>query len=296
MRLAIEPTLASIRAGYIYGIAAFVVWGVFPVYFKWLGHVPALDLTAHRILWSVPFLGLIAFAGGQWKTFGALLTVRRLLIFTASAVAISSSWLIYIWAIAVDRLLEASLGYYITPLMLAVFGVVFLKERPSGWQWIAIGLAAIGVGVLVVRFGAVPWVALGLAATQPAYTLIRKLAPADPVSGLLLETLILSPFMLLFLIWLGPESATAHADLSTWALLAVSGIVTAVPLIWFIAAARRLPLVAVGLLQFISPSLNFLLAVGLFGETFTPTHMAAFGFIWVALALHTIESARRKKA
>lgn len=294
--MAVDPASASIRAGYIYGIAAFVVWGVFPVYFKWLGHVPALDLTAHRILWSVPFLALIAFAGGQWRTLDTLFTVKRLLVLTASAIAISSSWLIYIWAIMVDRLLEASLGYYVTPLMLAVFGVVFLKERPSRRQWIAIGLAAIGVGVLVARFGAVPWVALGLAATQPAYTLIRKLAPADPVSGLLLETVILSPLMLGFLIWLGPDSATAHADLSTWALLAVSGIVTAVPLIWFIAAARRLPLVAVGLLQFISPTLNFLLAVGLYGEMFTTAHMVAFGFIWVALALHTIESARQKKA
>jgi chloramphenicol-sensitive protein RarD len=296
-RLAAEPaTAASIRAGYIYGLAAFIVWGVFPVYFKWLGHVPALDLTAHRILWSVPFLAAIAFAGGQWRKLGSLITPRRLLIFTASAIAISSSWLIYIWAIAVDRLLEASLGYYITPLMLAVFGVVFLKERPSRRQWIAIGLAAVGVAVLVVRFGAVPWVALGLAATQPAYTLIRKLAPADPVSGLLLETVILSPFMLGLLIWLGQDSATAHADVSTWALLAVSGVVTAVPLIWFIAAARRLPLVAVGLLQFISPSLNFLLAVGLYGETFTPAHMVAFGLIWIALALHTTESMRRKPA
>lgn len=295
-RLAVEPTQASIRAGYVYGIAAFVVWGVFPIYFKWLGHVPALELTAHRIVWSVPFLAGLAAVGGQWRSFGGLLTPKRLLVFVASAVAVSATWFIYIWAIAVDRLLEASLGYYITPLMLALFGVMFLKERPTRRQWIAIGLAAVGVGILVFRFGAIPWVALGLAVAQPAYTLIRKLAPADPVSGLLLETLLLTPFMLALLVWLGPESATAQADLPTWALLSVSGVVTAIPLIWFIASARRLPLVVVGLLQFISPSLNFLLAVGLFGEAFTTTHMIAFGFIWVALALHTIESARRKSA
>lgn len=294
MRLAVEPTPASIRAGYIYGISAFVFWGAVPIYFKWLGHVPAFDVTAHRIIWSVPFLALIAYVGGQWRTLGALLTVRRLLVLAAAAIAISSSWFIYIWAIAVDRLLEASLGYYIAPLMLAVFGMVFLKERPTSRQGIAIGLAAIGVGVLVFRFGTIPWVALGLAATQPAYTLVRKLAPADPVSGLLLETAMLSPLMIGILIWLGPESATATADLWTWILLVVSGVVTALPMIWFIAAARRLPLVAVSLMQFIAPSLNFLLAVLLFGEAFTPTHMIAFGLIWTALALHLVESTRKR--
>lgn len=290
------PDAATIRTGYLYGLSAFVFWGVVPIYFKWLGHVPAFDVTAHRILWSMPFLALIAYAGGQWRSLGALLTVKRLLFFLASAIAISSSWLIYIWAIAVDRLLEASLGYYIAPLMLAVFGVVFLKERPTKRQGIAIGLAAVGVGVLVVRFGAIPWVALGLAATQPGYALVRKLAPADPVSGLLVETALLSPFLIGILIWLGPESATATADLWTWTLLIFSGVISALPMIWFIAAARRLPLVAVSLMQFIAPSLNFLLAVGLFGEVFTTTHMIAFGFIWTALAIHVYESVRKKTA
>ncbi len=290
------PDAATIRAGYLYGLSAFVFWGVVPIYFKWLGHVPAFDVTAHRIIWSMPFLALIAYAGGQWRSLGALLTVKRLLFFLASAIAISSSWFIYIWAIAVDRLLEASLGYYIAPLMLAVFGVVFLKERPTARQGIAIGLATVGVGVLVVRFGAVPWVALGLAATQPGYALVRKLAPADPVSGLLVETALLSPFLIGILIWLGPESATATADLWTWTLLIFSGVISALPMIWFIAAARRLPLVAVSLMQFIAPSLNFLLAVGLFGEVFTTTHMIAFGFIWTALAIHVYESVRKKKA
>lgn len=294
--MAAEPaTAASIRAGYFYGLAAFIVWGLFPVYFKWLGHVPALDLTAHRVLWSVPFLAVLAVWSGKLGALPSLVAGKRLLVFVASALCISGTWFIYIWAIAVDRLVEASLGYYITPLMGAVFGVVFLRERPSRRQWIAFALATVGVGVLVVRFGAVPWVALGLALTMPAYTLIRKLAPADPVSGLLIETLLMAPFMAALLIWQGAGSATAAADLPTWALLSVSGIVTAVPLIWFIAAARRLSLVAISLIQFISPSLNFLLAVGLYGEPFTSAHMAAFGFIWTALALHTIESTRKPK-
>jgi len=293
--LAVEPaTAASIRAGYLYGLAAFVVWGLFPVYFKWLGHVPALDLTAHRVLWSVPFLALLAAWGGRLAGLPALVAGRRILVFIVSALCISGTWFIYIWAIAVDRLVEASLGYYITPLMGAVFGVFFLRERPSGRQWIAFALATIGVGVLVARFGAIPWVALGLALTMPAYTLIRKLAPADPVSGLLIETLLMMPFMVALLVWQGPSSATATADLPTWALLSVSGIVTAVPLIWFIAAARRLSLVAISLIQFISPSLNFLLAVGLYGEPFTAAHMAAFAFIWTALALHTVESIKKQ--
>ena len=290
------PPPSSIRAGYVYGIAAFVVWGVFPVYFKWLGHVPALDLTAHRILWSVPFLLLLALRGGRLRGLADLVRGRRLLVFVASAICISATWFIYIWAIAVDRLVEASLGYYITPLMGALFGVLFLEERPSSRQWIAFALATFGVGVLVARFGAVPWVALGLALAMPAYTLIRKLAPADPVSGLLIETLLMTPFMLTLLVWQGPASATATADAPTLALLAASGVVTAVPLIWFIAAARRLSLVAISLIQFISPSLNFLLAVGLYGEAFTPAHMAAFGLIWAALALHTFESTRPKAA
>ena len=293
--MAAEPaTAAQIRAGYLYGLAAFTIWGVFPVYFKWLGHVPALDLTAHRILWSVPFLVVIAAAGRRLGGLPSLVAGRRLLVFVASALAISGVWFIYIWAIAVDRLLEASLGYYITPLMAAMFGVIFLKERPTPRQWFAFALATVGVGILIARFGAVPWVALGLAMLMPTYTLIRKLAPADPVSGLLIETLLMSPFMVALLLWLGPHSATATADVPTWALLAVSGVVTAVPLIWFIAAARRLSLVAISLIQFISPSLNFLLAVVLYAEPFTAAHMAAFAFIWVALAIHTAESVRPK--
>lgn len=288
------PAGPAARAGYLYGLAAFVFWGAVPIFFKWLGHVPALEVTAHRILWSVPFLALLAIPGGRLSGLRSLLTIRRLPVFAVSAVAISSSWLIYIWAISADRLLEASLGYYIAPLMLLVFGVVFLKERPTSWQWVAVALATVGVGVLVFRFGAIPWVALGLAATQPAYTVIRKLAPADPISGLLLETVLLSPMTIGLLLWLWPETATVHADPTTWALLAASGIVTALPMIWFIAAARRLPLVAISLMQFISPSLNFLLAVALFGEAFTTAHMVAFGFIWAALALHTFESMRRK--
>lgn len=294
--MAAEPTPGSLRAGYLYGLTAFVLWGLFPIYFKWLGHVPAIELAAHRILWSVPLLVGFAAIGGQWRSFASLFTPRLLAVFLASSIAVGATWFLYIWAIAADRLLEASLGYYITPLMLALFGVAFLKERPSRLQWIAIALAAIGVGVLIFRFGAIPWVALTLALVQPAYTLIRKLTPADAVSGLLLETLMLTPFTLALLVWLGPTSATAQADLPTWGLLSLAGVVTAIPLILFLAAARRLPLIALGLLQFISPSLNFLLAVGLFGETFTPTHMIAFGFIWVALALHTFAGARKRPA
>jgi chloramphenicol-sensitive protein RarD len=284
---------STARAGYIYGLAAFIVWGVFPVYFKWLAHVPPSEILAHRILWSVPFLALLSAIGGGWRGLAGFITGRRLLVFLASSATIGANWFFYIWAIGTDHVLEASLGYYITPLMLVVFGVVFLRERPTTRQWMAIALASLGVGILVARFGSVPWIALGLAATMPAYTLVRKLAKADPVSGLLIETVLLAPIALVFLIWLGPASATAVADVSTWGLLAGAGVVTALPLIWFIAAARRLPLTAISLMQFISPSVTFLLAVGVYDEPFTAIHLAAFGFIWVALAIHTVESLRR---
>jgi len=284
---------ASARAatGVACSVGAYALWGVFPVYFKAVAAVPALEVLAHRIVWSVLLVaGLLAVQRG-WRLVARALADRRLLLTLAgSALVISLNWGVFIWAVADGRILECSLGYYINPLVSVVLGVAVLRERLRPVQWLAVAIAAIGVAIEVISFGTLPWVALTLAVSFALYGLIRKTAPVDPVSGLFIETLLLSPAALIFLAALAAQGEGAFLG-EGWridVLLLLAGPITALPLLLFVAGAQRIRLTTVGLLQYIAPTGHFLLAVFVYREPFTPVHLATFAFIWLALAVYSL--------
>jgi chloramphenicol-sensitive protein RarD len=276
---------------------AFLCWGLFPIYFKLVGAVPAVEMLANRVVWSLLFVtGLITVLRG-WPAVLAVFPNRRLVaILTLSAVVISLNWGVFIWAIANNRVLQSSLGYYINPLVSVVLGVVVLRERLRAAQWAAVGLAAAGVAYQVIGLGAFPWVALTLAFSFGFYGLIRKMAAVDAYSGLFVETLILSPVALAYLTWLEAtgRGALGAGDWGLNGLIAASGVVTALPLILFVAGAKRIRLSTLGLLQYTVPTGHLLLAVFAYGEPFTRGNLVTFGCIWAALALYTFDTARRE--
>ncbi len=282
-------------AGVFYGLAAYFWWGLAPLYFKAVGHVPPDEILAHRILWSCLLLGLILWRRGELREVGAVARDRRLLTtLAASTVLIAVNWFVFIWAIANGRLLQASLGYFINPLVNVVLGVVILKERLRRPQAAALALAAVGVALMGLRVGGIPAVSLVLAVSFSLYGLLRKQAPVGGVVGLAVETGLLAPVALLYLVWLGGEGRLVFSrlDARTDLLLAAAGVITALPLVWFANAARRLRLSTVGILQYLSPSLQFLLAVAAFGEPFALGELASFGLIWAGLAIYTVDAVR----
>lgn len=286
----------SASTGAILAFSAFLLWGLFPIYFKAVASVPALEVLANRIVWSLLFVSVLITALRGWPAVLAVFPNRRLLaILTLSAVVISLNWGVFIWAIANDRILESSLGYFINPLVSVLLGVAVLRERLRRVQWAAVGFAAAGVAYQVVALGDFPWVALTLAFSFGFYGLIRKTAAVDAISGLFVETLVLSPVALSYLAWL---AATGQAALGrgSWeldGLIAASGMITALPLILFVAGAKRIRLSTLGLLQYIVPTGHLLLAVFVYGEPFTLGNLVTFGCIWAALAIYSLDTARR---
>jgi chloramphenicol-sensitive protein RarD len=283
-----SPHGRATRVGLLYATAAYLTWGLFPVYFRLLQGVPAPEILCHRIVWSAAFTGLLVTALRRWPSVVDQLrapgTLPRL---AASAVFISANWLIYIWAVNAGRVLEASLGYFVNPLLSVLLGVVFLRESLSRVQAAAVALAGAGVAALVVRAGHVPWVALALALTFGLYGLVRKQVKVDAIAGLLGEVVLLSPLALLYLAF---TPGGQLAPTPTGLLLAACGVVTALPLIWFAVGVRRLRLSTIGLLQYLNPTMQFLIAVFAFGERFTPAHALAFGCIWASLALYSADT------
>lgn len=289
-----DTTRANTGVGY--GLAAYFWWGLAPLYFKTVGHVPPPEILAHRILWSCVLLALILWRRGEWRTLGVVARDRRLLgTLAVSTVLIAVNWFVFIWAIANGRLLQASLGYFINPLVNVLLGVLILKERLRRPQAVALLLAAGGVVLMSLRVGGVPAVSLILASSFAVYGLLRKQTPVGGVVGLAVETGLLFPLALLYLFWLGDQGRLVFSrlDLRTDLLLAASGVVTALPLVWFANAARRLRLSTIGILQYLAPSLQFLLAVLVFGEPFAVGELASFGLIWAALAVYTVDAIRR---
>ncbi len=279
--------VSSRSRGFVYALLAYATWGVFPVYFKALPNVPSDQVLAHRILWSVALLAVVVPVLGRWSTVVA--SCRP--IMALSAVLIAANWGTYIWAVQSGRVLEASLGYFVNPLVSVLLGVIFLRERLRRRQVYAIALAAIGVVGLVIRLGALPWLPLTLALTFGLYGLVRKRAGVDAVGGLLVEASALAAPALAWLLFCNARGTGAFGrDATTTALLVAAGPVTAVPLIWFAMGVRRLPLSTVGILQYVTPTLQFLLAVALYREPFGSAQALAFGFIWTALALYTWDS------
>ncbi len=284
------------RDGLVAGAAAYLLWGLLPIYLKAVKHVPSEDVLAYRILWSLVLCGLIAsLFRGLPGTWAVLRDRRRLGLLAVSALAIAINWLIYIWAIAHDHVIEASLGYFINPLISVLFGVVLLDERLDRAGWLAVALAAAGVAVLTIGQGALPWISLGLAFSFATYGLIRKHVPVEPVVGLLIETLILAPVAMLWIAIHG--HASFGRDLTTGLLLVAAGPVTAVPLMLFAFAAQRLPLTTIGLMQYGAPTLAFLLGVFVYHEPLGWPQLVAFGCIWAGLAIFAaggIHQARRR--
>lgn len=290
---------SDIRDGVFAGLAAYLIWGFLPVYFKLVGSVDPTEVLAHRVIWAVPFGALILLLRRQWPEVKRALTHRTMLgLLTLSALFIALNWFIYIWAIQDERIFETSLGYYINPLTNMLVGVLFFAERLRRMQLLAIVLAMIGVAVLTVSGGQVPWVALLLALTFTVYAAIRKRVVIGGMPGLFVETVLLLPFAAAWFAWLIANGTAdfggGNASLTFW--LAMAGPITAVPLLFFALAARRLPLTTIGFMQFLAPTLQFGTGV-YYGETLTSAHMVCFAFIWAAVLFFSVDAVRagRKK-
>lgn len=284
------------RRGLWTGIATYLLWGLVPLYYKALGPVPALEIVAHRVLWSVAMvLPLLLLLGRGAELRRALSDPRQLGWLVASALLVSTNWLIYVWAISAHKLLAASLGYFLNPLVNIALGVVFLGERLSGRQKLAVAVAGIGVAIALAGALSDAWVALALALSFGTYGLIRKRAPLDSLLGLTAETLVLLPLAAGLFLWM-PGPMTFGQDLTTSLLLAASGLITVVPLYLFASAARLLPYSTLGMLQYIAPSMIFVMGLLLFGEPLRPAMLAAFIAIWGSLALFASDAVSRARA
>ena len=297
-----EPSPAkpssSLRDGLLFAVGAYTIWGLFPIYLKTLSSVDALEILAHRILWSAPFGALLLTLRKQWPQVKAAFTDRRVLTMLGiAAVSIAFNWLIYVWAVINDRVLEASLGYFINPLMYVAAGVFVLDEKMRRPQIAAVCLAAAGVLVLTFGGGVFPWVSLALAAMFTAYGYIRKTTNVGAMPGLFVEVTLLSPIAFLYLAWLmQTDSAVFLAESGRLdALLLLAGPATVVPLVLFALAARRLQLTTLGFIQYIGPTLQFILGVFYYGEAFTLAHAVCFGMIWTGLVIFSIDAVRANR-
>ncbi|HZJ93245.1 MAG TPA: EamA family transporter RarD [Thiopseudomonas sp.] len=283
------------RRGYVLGLLAYSIWGLFPLYFKTLEGTPAEEVIVHRVIWSALFSAGLLLAWrhrGWWQELYH--HPKRFLMLAASGTLIATNWLIYVWAVHNDRMVEASLGYYINPLVNVLLAMLFLRERLRRLQWIAIALAAIGVGLQVWSLGKIPWISLVLACSFGFYGLIRKQAPVAALPGLTVETWMLLPVALGWL-WLNPQAVSMQSEFvgsgqMFW--LAAAGPVTLLPLLCFNEAAKNLPYASLAFLQYITPTVLLLLAVLVFKEPFSADSFIFFGFIWAALAVYSWDALR----
>lgn len=286
------------RQGMVLGIAAYGLWGVLPIYFKALRSIEAVDIVAHRIVWSIPVLAALLSVSNGWSEIRQALRNRKTVALLAvTALLIGGNWLLYVYAVNSGHILAGSLGYYLNPLANVLLGRIVLKERLSWLQWAAVAIAAAGISVLALGALGQLWISLTLCASFATYGLLRKIAPVDAVAGLAIETGLLLPVAAGWLIWNivagDPIFGASQLDI---VLIALAGLVTAVPLLLFTAAARLLKYSTLGMLQFLAPTLQFLIAVLVYGEPFTRTHAFAFGAIWTALALYIVALARHARA
>lgn len=286
------------QGGFLLGLAAYALWGVLPLYFKAVAAVHAIDIVAHRVLWSLPFLVLlIALARGWDKIRAAIGRPRTLGILALTALLVGGNWLLYVYAVTSGHILAASFGYYLNPLANVLLGRFVLHERLSRLQWAAVAIAAAGISVLAAGALGQLWISLTLCISFALYGLLRKVVPADAVTGLGVETALLFPLAIVWIAWHAAAGAPVMGsnDVET-GLLLLAGIVSTTPLLLFTAAAKRLPYSTLGMLQFIAPTLQFLIAVLLYGEPFTTAHAIAFPAIWIALALYVAALVRHARA
>jgi chloramphenicol-sensitive protein RarD len=285
------------RAGLAFGLAAYGLWGVLPIYFEAIRAVPAVDIVAHRVLWSLPFLAvLVVVGGGRAKVRAAIRRPRTIAMLTLTALLIGTNWLLYVYAVTSGHILAASFGYYLNPLANVLLGRFVLREKLSGLQWTAVGIATAGIVILAAGALSQLWLSLALCVTFALYGLFRKIVPADPLTGLAVETALLFPLAIAWLGWMAlasqPIFGSSTRDLE---LLLLAGIVSTTPLLLFVAAAKRLAYSTMGMLQFIAPTLQFLIAVLLYREPVTMAHVIAFPAIWAALVLYAIAMLRAPK-
>ena len=292
-----EPYSKRIRqesaSGVIYAGAAFLIWGLGPIYWKALAAVPSLEIIFHRVVWSFAFLLILIIAGRRWQEFfSALKNLRILLTLSSTAAILAFNWLIYVWAINNEHILQGSLGYYINPLVNVVFGVLILRERLRPFQILAVVMAGAGVVYLTFSYGEFPWIALALACSFGLYGLIRKVAPVGPLIGLSVETMLLTGPAAAYLIYTEAEGTAAflHAGTRIDLLLLGTSVLTAVPLTLFTAGAKRITLSTLGLMQYIAPTGIFLLAVFYYHEPFSTAKVWTFIMIWTALAVYSTDS------
>lgn len=286
------------EAGLAAALLAYFVWGLSPLYWKYLSDVDAMQTLAHRYLWTLPLTFVAMAAMRLWPELRALAVRPRhlgLLAVSATMVAINSGT--YLWGVNHDRVVEASLGYFLTPLLTVLFGLLLFRESLRPWQWVAVGLAAAGVANLVATHGIFPWVGLVVGASFATYGAVRKLVPIGSVAGFFAETALIAPVALVFLagVSLSGDGAFGGDDPATDLLLVGGGLVTAVPFLLYVVGARRLRLSTVGLLFYINPSLQFLVGVFVFGEPVTQAHLVTFGLIWTGLAVYSVESRLRMR-
>jgi chloramphenicol-sensitive protein RarD len=278
--------------GIVYALSAYLLWGFFPIFFKLIGIVPPLQILAHRFLWSFIFLMILVLVLKQYSKLKASITKRILISYFIAGVILAINWGTYVYAVNSNHVLESSLGYFINPMVSVLLGVIFLKEKLRLGQWIPIGIAATGVIYLTVAFGSIPWIALVLALSFGTYGLIKKLSPLDSLPGLTLETgLLLIPAI----VFLGFQEANGvgsfgHTGWDIAFLLSLSGVVTAIPLLLFSAGAKRINLTTVGILQYITPTIQFFLGTFLFKEPFDVHRLVGFIMIWIALVIFSVET------
>ena len=279
------------NAGILYALGTYILWGLFPIYWKQLSYVSAVQLIGHRILWSFVMLLLVILSTRQWGRFRAKLDARTLKAHGLAALLLSLNWLTYVWAVNNGYIVESSLGYFINPLLSVLLGMIFFKEKLRPIQWIPLGLATIGVLYLTFAYGRLPWIALTLAFSFAFYGLLKKKSTLGSLYGLTLETGIMLLPALAYLIYVAStgEGAFLQIDRRTDLFLIGAGIVTSVPLILFAKAAQRIPLTMIGLMQYIAPTGQFLIGVLLYKEEFTRTQAIGFGIIWFALIFFWIE-------
>lgn len=286
------------QQGYLYAVLAFLMWGMAPIYFKQIESIAALEILTHRVIWSVLFLILIVFAARQWHQIQHVIKKPKLLgMLCISSTLLGFNWGLFIWAVNNDHMLDASLGYYINPLLNVLLGVVFLSERLRRWQVIAVAIASLGVLLQMIAYGSFPVVAFALASSFAIYGLLRKKMPVESLPGLLIEALILMPFAIIYW-YLTPETVSSdmfNNEVILNILLVSAGVVTTLPLLCFIGAAKRLPYSTLGLFQYLGPSIMFILAVTLYDEVFSIERAVTFACIWGALALYSWDSLRASK-
>ncbi|MGY1718001.1 EamA family transporter RarD [Blastococcus sp. SYSU DS0552] len=287
------------RLGVVSGLGAYALWGIFPLYFPLLEPASGLEIVAHRVLWSLLFVGLLLCVVRRWgHVRAAVSSPRTLLILAGAAVLIAVNWLIYVYGVNSGQVVEASLGYFINPLVSVLLGVVVFSERLRPLQWVAVGTAAVAVAVLTIDYGRPPWIALGLALSFGLYGLMKKLVSIEAAPGLFLETALVAVPAGVVLAVLHSDGTGTFANAGTGhaLLLASAGVATAVPLLLFAAAARRIPLSTVGLLQYLTPLMQLAIGVFVYDEPMPPARLAGFVIVWVALAVFTADTWRHARA